>query len=253
MQPQQYQPAGDAQEVRPTAPINPIGLYRNPYTGFEVGVTHEIQGDAVIRQGFVLVEEGRDAAMKTQEQMDKDREKFLKSGGNNPEILELQARLAEAQAALAERDAANANANTPQTKRETSTGQAPDASDSAADQSQLVPERNIKAPVERPGAPEAPKGADLKAARAAKEEAGEAPHTAEQDLEAAGALNDDGQAAKQAEEDDAAPRGVDENASLAPADNAGDQLAPVFQSAGDKTPAEEESKPAPKNAGKASK
>ena len=69
--------AGDAQEVRPTSAVNPIGLYRNPETGVEVGVIEEIQGDAVIRQGFVLIEEGRDAAMKTQEEMDKTRERFL--------------------------------------------------------------------------------------------------------------------------------------------------------------------------------
>lgn len=65
---------GNAAEVTEQAP-NPVGLYRqtNPkMAGFgkEIGVLDPIQGDAVVRQGFELVEEGREAAMKTQKEMD---------------------------------------------------------------------------------------------------------------------------------------------------------------------------------------
>lgn len=52
--------AGNAQEKSQVE--NPIGMYRNP-DGLEIGVIDPIQGDAVVRQGFVLVEEGRDAAL----------------------------------------------------------------------------------------------------------------------------------------------------------------------------------------------
>lgn len=56
----QFASAGNAKE---NVGDNPIGLYRHP-DGFEVGVIDPAQGDAVIRQGFTLVEEGREAAMK---------------------------------------------------------------------------------------------------------------------------------------------------------------------------------------------
>jgi hypothetical protein len=68
--------AGNAGETT-EAPPNPIGLYRQtdsrqPGYGTEIGVLDPIQGDAVVRQGFELVEEGREAAMKPQKAMDAD-------------------------------------------------------------------------------------------------------------------------------------------------------------------------------------
>ena len=41
---------------------NPEGLYRNPATKQEIGCLHPSQADAVVRQGFVLVREGLEAA-----------------------------------------------------------------------------------------------------------------------------------------------------------------------------------------------
>ena len=58
----QYASAGNAAETTPVE--NPIGLYRNP-DGKEIGVLEPAAGDAVVRQGYVLVEEGREAAMKS--------------------------------------------------------------------------------------------------------------------------------------------------------------------------------------------
>ena len=55
----QYAKAGNAYETSTAKPINPVGLYYNPGNGLYIGTTHEIQGDALIRQGYELVEEGR--------------------------------------------------------------------------------------------------------------------------------------------------------------------------------------------------
>lgn len=63
MQPQtaetpQYAKAGSAYETSTAQPINPRGLYFNPGNGIYIATTHEIQGDALIRQGYQLVHEG---------------------------------------------------------------------------------------------------------------------------------------------------------------------------------------------------
>lgn len=42
--------------------VNPVGLYRNPNTKAEIGCLDPAQGDAVVRQGFVLVRRGLEAA-----------------------------------------------------------------------------------------------------------------------------------------------------------------------------------------------
>lgn len=41
---------------------NPIGLYRNSDNKQEIGCEHPSQADAVVRQGYVLVREGVEAA-----------------------------------------------------------------------------------------------------------------------------------------------------------------------------------------------
>jgi hypothetical protein len=61
MQPQKPLPAGQAKEVSGSAE-NPVGLYKHP-DGFFVGVLDPAGGDAVVRQGFTLYKEGREAAM----------------------------------------------------------------------------------------------------------------------------------------------------------------------------------------------
>lgn len=60
MQPQ-FASAGNAKEK--STQENPVGLYRHP-DGLEIGALDPAQGDAMVRQGFVLVEEGRKAAEK---------------------------------------------------------------------------------------------------------------------------------------------------------------------------------------------
>lgn len=79
-----YASGGEAQEAS-DAPANPIGLYRQnndklPGFGSYVGVLDPIQGDAAIRQGYELIEEGRDAALKSQ----KDLQALSKSDKSNP-------------------------------------------------------------------------------------------------------------------------------------------------------------------------
>ena len=244
MQPKVYQPAGEAQEEKFASAVNPIGLYQNKYNGTLVGVLDPIQGDAVIRNGFELVEEGREAAMLPQDELDKRQKAWVKKNdpaAKDQEISDLQRQLDEANAQLA------ARAESDQANIEHIRATA-DQSDTAADQAALVPERNIKAPLESPGQPEAPKGADLKAAQSAKEEATQPVHTAEQDLKAAGALDDDGKQAKRDEEAEAAPRGVNENATLKSSDNAKEQLSDIIPGA-DPEPkgAEKDATPNPAN------
>jgi hypothetical protein len=50
---------------------NPIGLYYDKESGKHIGCIEEIQADAVVQQGYVLVKEGRESAMTTQEELDK--------------------------------------------------------------------------------------------------------------------------------------------------------------------------------------
>ena len=64
MQPQtaetpQYAKAGNAYETSTAKPVNPVGLYYNSVSDTYIGTTHEIQGDALIRQGYELVDDGQ--------------------------------------------------------------------------------------------------------------------------------------------------------------------------------------------------
>ena len=45
--------------------VYPIGLYRDPESKQYIGCIDEVQADAVVQQGYVLVTEGREAAMTT--------------------------------------------------------------------------------------------------------------------------------------------------------------------------------------------
>lgn len=57
----QFASAGNAAE-RSGAPTNLVGLYRDP-DGRTIGILDEAGADAVVRLGYVLVKEGREAAM----------------------------------------------------------------------------------------------------------------------------------------------------------------------------------------------
>lgn len=53
-----------------TSNSNPIGLYKDPRSNTYVGALDTNQANAFVRVGFEIYEEGRDAAMKSQEELD---------------------------------------------------------------------------------------------------------------------------------------------------------------------------------------
>ncbi|MEI7632138.1 MAG: hypothetical protein WCJ60_02345 [bacterium] len=50
---------------------NPVGLYYDKESKTYIGCIDPIQADAVVRLGYVLVKEGREASITTQVEMDK--------------------------------------------------------------------------------------------------------------------------------------------------------------------------------------
>lgn len=242
MQPKVYQPAGEAQEEKFASTPNPVGLYQNKYNGTLVGVLDPIQGDAVIRNGFELVEEGREAAMLPQEELDKRQKAWVKKNdptAKDQEISDLQRQLNEANAALAARSESD-QANIEHIRATA------DQSDTAAEQAALVPERNIKAPLESPGQPEAPKGADLKAAQSAKEEATQPTGNATDQLENTQTADQETPVADPA--DNSQGRGVNPDGQLKSSDNAKEQLSGVIPDADpDPKGAEKDATPNPAN------
>lgn len=73
MQPNKPLPAGQAAEVSNVSE-NPIGLYKHP-DGFKVGALEPAAADAIVRQGFTLEKEGREAAMTPDKVESKDEPK----------------------------------------------------------------------------------------------------------------------------------------------------------------------------------
>jgi len=55
----------------------PVGLYKDPESGMEIGALHEAQAAAFVRAGYKLVSND---PMKTQEAMDADNAKTSKKG-----------------------------------------------------------------------------------------------------------------------------------------------------------------------------